>query len=78
MGMIIARMIPKTARGTPKSENVPKRDSTGTGEAATTRVLAAPPFGTTAPDVEADELARRAAIGAIWEGAAIAGGKTSI
>jgi len=41
MGMIIARMIPKTARGTPKSENVPKRDSTGTGEAATTRVLAA-------------------------------------
>jgi len=78
MGMIIARMIPKTARGTPKSENVPKRDSTGTGEGCHHPSACRPAFGTAAPNAEADELARRAVIGAIWEGAAIAGGKTSI
>ena len=76
MGMIIARMIPNTARGTPSSEKLPKRDKTEDPAGVAKRASTGDRRGLAEPEREPSEGATLApATGAICDGAAMNTGK---
>jgi hypothetical protein len=75
IGMIIARTIPNTARGTPKSERAPNRDEDAGGLAAAERPGGAALRAFVCAELEEEFAAdaRDGAVGAISEAAAMAG-----